>query len=108
MEKLCELAAITVNKNAVHGDVSALSPGGIRLGTAALTSRSFQEADFVTVAGFLHRAVKIALAIQTVSGKQLKDFAAALDKHPDIAALRGDVEAFAAKFPMPGFDTHDL
>ena len=80
----------------------------MRLGTAALTSRSFKEADFVTIAGYLHRAVVIALAIQAKSGKPLKDFVAALDKHPEIEALRHEVEAFAAQFPMPGFDTHGL
>ena len=108
LEKLCELAAITLNKNAVHGDVSAVSPGGVRVGTAALTSRGFKEADFVAVAGFLHRAVQIALTIQAGSGKALKDFVAALDKHADIVALKHEVEAFAAKFPMPGFSTDDL
>jgi glycine hydroxymethyltransferase len=64
IEKVCELAAITVNKNAVHGDTSAFNPGGIRLGTPALTSRGLTEADFERVGDFLHRAVQIALRIQ--------------------------------------------
>lgn len=32
MEKLCDLCNITVNKNAVFGDSSALAPGGVRIG----------------------------------------------------------------------------
>lgn len=32
VEKLCDLCNITVNKNAVFGDSSALSPGGVRIG----------------------------------------------------------------------------
>lgn len=32
VEKLCDLANITVNKNAVFGDSSALAPGGVRIG----------------------------------------------------------------------------
>jgi glycine hydroxymethyltransferase len=32
VEKICELAHITLNKNAVFGDSSALSPGGVRIG----------------------------------------------------------------------------
>ena len=108
MEKLCEKASITINKNAVHGDVSALSPGGVRLGAPALTSRSFKEDDFRAVAGFLHRAVKIALDIQAKAGKQLKDFIAALEGNAEIEALRKEVEAFAERFPMPGFDTAGL
>lgn len=32
VEKICELSHITLNKNAVFGDSSALSPGGVRIG----------------------------------------------------------------------------
>jgi len=32
VEKVLEMAHITLNKNAVHGDVSAMSPGGVRIG----------------------------------------------------------------------------
>ena len=43
------MAHITLNKNAVHGDVSAMSPGGVRIGAPAMTSRGLKEADFVQV-----------------------------------------------------------
>ena len=42
---------ITLNKNSVPGDQSAVVPGGIRIGTPALTTRGFREADFVKVRG---------------------------------------------------------
>ena len=45
------MAHITLNKNAVHGDVSAMSPGGVRIGAPAMTSRGLKEADFVQVRG---------------------------------------------------------
>jgi len=32
VEKLCDLCSITLNKNAVFGDSSALAPGGVRIG----------------------------------------------------------------------------
>jgi glycine hydroxymethyltransferase len=32
MEKVCDLAHITLNKNAVVGDLSAMNPGGVRIG----------------------------------------------------------------------------
>lgn len=32
VEKLCDLCNITLNKNAVFGDSSALAPGGVRIG----------------------------------------------------------------------------
>lgn len=105
MEKICDLAEITINKNSVHGDTSALSPGGIRLGTAALTSRSFKEEDFIKVADLLHRAVQIALTVQEKAGsKLLKDFLAALEGNPELEQLKSEVHDFARSFPMPGFD----
>ena len=55
---------ITLNKNTVPGDRNAFAPGGVRIGTPALTTRGFTEADFEKVAEFLHRAVQIAVEIQ--------------------------------------------
>ena len=33
VERACELASITINKNSVVGDQSAQTPGGVRLGS---------------------------------------------------------------------------
>lgn len=105
MDRLCEMMHITINKNSVHGDKSAMSPGGVRLGSAALTSRGLGEAEFVKVAQFLHQAVQLGLEIQAASGgKLLKDFVKATEGNEKIAALREEVQAFASAFPMPGRD----
>ena len=53
MEKACDLVHITLNKNAVVGDVSALAPGGVRIGAPAMTSRGLQESDFEQIADLL-------------------------------------------------------
>jgi len=102
-ETLCDAVSITVNKNAIHGDKSALTPGGVRVGTPALTSRGFVEKDFTAVAEFLDRAVKLALKIQDKSGAQLEDFKKAIKTDEEVATLRADVRKFSRKFPMPGF-----
>merc|ERR1712193_397105 len=102
VEKVCELASISLNRNAVHGDVSALSPGGVRIGTPAMTTRGCTTADFETIGGFLDQCVKIALKVQEAKGKKLKDFEAGLDENEDIKALRADVESWAIKFGYPG------
>jgi glycine hydroxymethyltransferase len=104
MEKVCDAVGITLNKNAVHGDVSAFTPGGVRIGTPALTSRAFKEQDFVKVAEFLDKACSLALSIQSTSGKMLKDFVVALENNAEVHQLKLEIELFARAFPMPGFD----
>lgn len=52
-----------MNKNAVVGDKSATVPGGVRVGTNSLTSRSMKEPEMEIVAEFLHRAVQIAVSL---------------------------------------------
>ncbi|KNC49968.1 serine hydroxymethyltransferase [Thecamonas trahens ATCC 50062] len=108
LEKLFEAASITTNKNSIYGDKSAVNPGGIRLGTPALTSRGMTEVHMEAIAGFLDRGVAIALDIQAKSGKKLVDFVAAIQSSDAVVALKADVEALATQFPMPGFETADM
>lgn len=97
-------------ENAVSGDASAQVPGGIRIGTAALTSRDMREDDLRTVAGFLHRAVQLSLLLQKESGsKLLKDFVRTATVPEEgkvgarqVAELRREVRVFARRWPLPG------
>jgi glycine hydroxymethyltransferase len=99
MELVCDMASITLNKNAVFGDRSALSPGGVRIGTPALTTRGFKENDFEKVAEFLIRALKIAQRCQVEAGsKKLKDFIPIIKKDNELQKLKADVEIFASSF----------
>jgi glycine hydroxymethyltransferase len=100
-EKVCDAVCITLNKNCVPGDRSAVTPGGVRIGAPALTTRKFVESDFEQIATFLDEALKIALNLQEKSGPKLKDFVALLDDNEEIAALRLAVNKFATTFPMP-------
>ncbi|CAO3692148.1 unnamed protein product [Rhizopus stolonifer] len=109
VERICDMVHITINKNSIAGDKSAVTPGGVRLGASALTSRSLKEEDFVKVAEYLHRTVQIALAVQEKCGSKLmKDFVAALEGNEEIAQLKKEVIEFARSFPMPGFDTSKI
>jgi glycine hydroxymethyltransferase len=107
VERVMELANLAANKNTIPGDVSAMTPGGIRMGTPALTSRGFDEADFEKVAEFFDRAVTIADDIKTKTGGKIKDFKAALENGPDdfpaLVQLKNEVIDFARKFPTVGF-----
>merc|ERR1712113_597281 len=98
VEKVCELASISLNRNAVHGDASALSPGGVRIGSPAMTTRGCTTEDFKKIASFLDRCCQIALKIQSAKGKKLKDFEAGIEENKEIAKLREEVEAWANAF----------
>lgn len=104
VERVMELAHIAANKNTVPGDISALVPSGMRMGTPALTTRGFCEADFEQVAEYVDRSVKIAVSIKAKTGGKLKDFRAYVDSTPvpELVALRHDVEEFAKRFPTIG------
>ena len=114
VERLLELASITANKNSIPGDTSAVNPGGVRLGSPALTSRGLGEKDFDMVAEFLHRGCELAIKVQKVAMEEssngkvlLRDFESTLNRDDalkeELASLRKEVESFAAAFTMPGF-----
>ena len=68
-EKVCEAASISLNRNTVLGDASALSPSGVRIGASAMTTRDCITEDFKRIADFLDRCASIALDIQKEKGK---------------------------------------
>ncbi|RVW55996.1 Serine hydroxymethyltransferase 7 [Vitis vinifera] len=105
-EKVCELCHITLNKTAIYGDNGAISPGGVRIGSPAMTTRGCLEADFETIAEFLYRAAVITSAVVTQRElrKFPRDFFKCLQNNKDIVELRNQVETFASQFAMPGFD----
>ena len=110
LQTVLDLVSITLNKNSVPGDKSAIVPGGIRVGTPALTTRGFKEDDFEQVAIFIDRAVQIAKDIKanTPGEAKLKDFVAFANAEgpgrADVQQLRMEVEEYAGAFPMPGVD----
>ena len=102
IEKILDVMHITTNKNSVVGDKSAVNPGGIRLGTPALTTRGMTEEHMEIIADFLVRSVKMAKDIQEKSGKKLVDFVAGLNESEEVKAMGEEVTAFAKKFSIPG------
>ena len=104
-ERILEEVGISVNKNTVPGDKSAMNPSGIRFGTPPLTTRNVRPNQMLTVVGFIHQAWNLALEIQSVSGPKLADWKVELEKHRgEINDLKGKIEAFAVQFPLPGHD----
>eukprot|EP00668_Euglena_longa_P028904 GGOE01036238.1.p1 GENE.GGOE01036238.1~~GGOE01036238.1.p1 ORF type:complete len:486 (+),score=102.19 GGOE01036238.1:125-1459(+) len=106
VEKMCDAIHITVNKNSVVGDKSAVTPGGVRLGTCAMTTRGLKEADFRQVGEFIHHGIQEAIKVQAAGGgskMKLKEFEVVCRQSGVIQQLRKDVSAFAKQFPFPGY-----
>lgn len=112
-ERVLELAGIALNKNTVPGDKSAFNPGGIRMGTHAMTTRGCDEADFKKIASFLDRGIAIASNVKKElgSGAKMAAFREALDNgagSSDISALKSEVESFSLGFEPIGFERDEM
>lgn len=115
VERILELVGVAANKNTVPGDRSALVPGGLRMGTPAMTTRGFEENDFVRVADIVDRAVTIAARIDKSAKSAAKERGEKLpgklkffydhvgngNSEPEILQLRSEVEDWAGTFPLP-------
>lgn len=110
VETLLENANIVSNKNTVPGDVSALNPGGLRIGSPAMTTRGANEADFDEIAEFLHRGASLTADIQAqIGSKAASKFNAALKEgNSDVDALKADVREFARQFNTVGYSIDSM
>ena len=72
-EKALVQADITCNKNMVpFDDKSAFTTSGIRLGTAAITTRGLKESDMQTIAGLINDVVMNLKNENVISGVRKK------------------------------------
>lgn len=115
VERVLELVGVASNKNTVPSDVSAMKPGGLRMGSPAMTTRGLLPEDFVRIADIVDRAVTITLNLD----KKAKEEAEAQKrKNPgsvkaflqflgdgseikDILELRREVEEWIRTFSLP-------
>lgn len=63
VENAMDAVHITLNKNTILGDKSAVTPGGVRIGTPSITTRGYVDADMKEVARFIDEGFKISLDI---------------------------------------------
>lgn len=110
-ERVLELVNIACNKNTVPGDLSALNPGGLRMGTPALTSRGLDNDDFIRVVDLVDQGIQLAKEVSAKAPKKtMKSFneTLATESFPGIAALKEEVTQFARQFPAVGFKVEDM
>jgi glycine hydroxymethyltransferase len=115
VERVLELVGVASNKNTVPGDKSALVPGGLRMGTPAMTTRGFNEDDFVRVADIVDRAVSIAIRVDKAARKAAEDkgeknpgrlklfleYVGNGENDPEIVQLRSEVADWVGTYPLP-------
>lgn len=115
VERVLELVGVAANKNTVPGDKSALVPGGLRMGTPAMTTRGFSEDDFARVADVVDRAVTITLRVAKAAREAARergeaspgklklflDYLGNGDNEPEILQLRSEVEDWVGTYPLP-------
>jgi glycine hydroxymethyltransferase len=109
LEKGLELIHVTVNKNTIIGDKNALKPGGVRLGTPAITTRGMNEKDMQYIAKYLTRFAKIAQE-HVVDHKKtlLKTFLPALREDQRITDLSNEVKEFCKHYEVPGVTDYNF
>ena len=115
VERVLELVGVASNKNTVPGDKSAMKPGGLRMGSPAMTTRGLLPDDFTRVAEIVDRAVTMT---QDLDKKVKEDSEAKGKKNPtsvkafleylgdgnevrEIVELRREVEEWIGTFSLP-------
>lgn len=115
VERVLELCGVASNKNTVPGDKSAMKPGGLRMGTPAMTTRGFTPADFARVAEIVDRAVSITLKVDKkarsaaeAQGKKNPGTVKAFLEYikdgsdvPEILMMRKEVEEWVSTYSEP-------
>lgn len=115
VERVLELVGVASNKNTVPGDKSAMKPGGLRMGSPAMTTRGFTPDDFTRVAEVVDRAVTITQRLDKTAKEESE---AKGRKNPasvnafleylgdgqnvrEIVELRREVEEWVGTFSLP-------
>ncbi|MCJ1367591.1 glycine hydroxymethyltransferase shm1 [Acarospora aff. strigata] len=115
VERVLELVGVASNKNTVPGDKSAMKPGGLRMGSPAMTTRGFRPEDFTRVAEIVDRAVTITQKLDKTAKEESE---AKGRKNPasvnafleylgdggeirELVELRREVEEWVGTFSLP-------
>jgi len=106
---------VASNKNTVPGDKSAMKPGGLRMGSPAMTTRGFRPEDFTRVAEIVDRAVTITQRLDKTAKEESEakgrknpasvnaflEFLGEGQEIREIVELRREVEEWVGTFSLP-------
>jgi glycine hydroxymethyltransferase len=94
-EKALDLVGLTLNANALPGDKGgAFKPGGVRLGTPAITSRGMGEKEMNQIGDWMNDVMQ--LCVKAGSFKKLQS-----EYKTELEKIHGEVIKLATSFPVP-------
>jgi len=106
-QKALDLAGLTLNKNTVPDELmSPFYPSGIRLGTAASTTRGMKEKEMIFIGKKILQVLKIIKKYQMPKKREarkeyLANFQKEIVNNKDLKIIKNEVKKVALKFAIP-------
>lgn len=106
-QKALDVIGLTLNKNTVPNEsFSPFYPSGIRLGTAASTSRGMKEKEMEFIGKTILTVIAMLKKYQLPENKEqrkeyMAEFQKEIEKNPQLKNLRLEIKRFALRFPIP-------
>lgn len=107
LQKALDLAGLTLNKNTVPFEkASPFYPSGVRLGTAAMTTRGMKEKDMKFIASIILQVVELIKYYRLPEKKEdrvlyVRSIQKEIEKIKKLKELRLQVKKYVAKFKIP-------
>lgn len=106
-QKALDMVRLTMNKNTIPGEpASPFYPSGVRLGTAASTSRGMREKEMKFIGETILKVINLIRDYRLPDkkeerGEYIKGFEKKVSMLPEIKKLRQVIKKFALRFPIP-------
>ena len=115
VERILELVGVASNKNTVPGDKSAMKPGGLRMGSPAMTTRGLLPDDFRRIAEIVDRAVSMTLSLDKKAKAEMEsrgrkspgsvnaflEYVGDGNEIGEVLEVRREVEDWVGTFSLP-------
>lgn len=106
VQKALDEVGLTLNKNTVPGEpASPFYPSGVRLGTAASTTRGMKEKEMKEIGRVMLDVIGEIKGVRLPAVKEerlaaVQKFSLAIKQNKKLKALRGEVKKLALRFPI--------
>lgn len=115
VERVLELVGVASNKNTVPGDKSAMKPGGLRMGSPAMTTRGLLPDDFRRIAEIVDRSVTMTISLDKKAKEEMEskgrknpgsanaflEYVRDGNEISEVLELRREVEDWVGTFSLP-------